>query len=76
MNTNQRDGDPADALLDEVDFKWLMAGQGHWVDTARLRSDANYAHFCVDAAMHSPCPALHRFAHAFDHPANEAWGSP
>ena len=30
-------------LLEEVDFKWLMAGQGWWIDTARLHNDPAYA---------------------------------
>jgi hypothetical protein len=30
-------------LLEEIDFKWLMAGQGWWVDTARLHNDPSYA---------------------------------
>jgi hypothetical protein len=35
-------GDPV-LLLEEVDFKWLMAGQGWWIDTTRLHSDRSYA---------------------------------
>jgi hypothetical protein len=30
-------------LLEEIDFKWLMAGQGWWVDTQRLHNDRSYA---------------------------------
>lgn len=30
-------------MLEEVDFKWLMAGQGWWVDTERLHKDPTYA---------------------------------
>ena len=36
--------DPQDDMLNEVGFKWLMAGQGYWVDTTRLRCDSDYAH--------------------------------
>ena len=62
--------DLQDDMLIEVDFKWLMAGQGYWVDTTRLRTDSNYAHTCVEQALHSHCSELQRFAHAFDMPAN------
>lgn len=56
-------GDPQDDMLTEVDFKWLMAGQGCWVDPARLKSDANYAQSCIAMAMRLPCEALHACAH-------------
>jgi len=62
--------DPLDDMLIEVDFKWLMAGQGYWVDTTRLRCDSDYAHQCVEQALHCRCAELQRFAHAFDRPAN------
>lgn len=57
--------DAADAtdLLIEVDFKWLMAGQGNWVDPVRLRADPLYAEHCLQTAIHSPCDALRRCAH-------------
>jgi hypothetical protein len=64
------DFDLQDDMLIEVDFKWLMAGQGYWVDTTRLRTDSDYAHTCVEQALHSHCSELQRFAHAFDMPAN------
>jgi hypothetical protein len=32
-----------DSLLAEVDFKWLMAGQGWWIDQSRFRCDPLYA---------------------------------
>jgi len=38
-------------LLDEVDFKWLMAGQGWWVDTWRLHTDPTYAGGLMDLAL-------------------------
>lgn len=42
-----------DALLAEVDFKWLMAGQGWWVDTARFHGDPDYAaQFLRSASRH------------------------
>ena len=45
-------------LLLEVDFKWLMAGQGCWIDPERLRADPLYARNCLRTASHSPCAAL------------------
>ncbi len=44
-------------LLTEVDFKWLMAGEGHWIDTERLHRDSHYA-----AAMLRVAFASHSFA--------------
>ncbi|MDO8458588.1 MAG: hypothetical protein Q7T07_16915 [Burkholderiaceae bacterium] len=51
-------GLPAVDLLLEVDFKWLMAGQGCWVDPTRLRADPLYAASCLRTALRSPCEAL------------------
>jgi hypothetical protein len=45
-------------LLAEVDFKWLMAGQGRWVDPDRLLHDPAYAKKCLQEGMDSPCAAL------------------
>lgn len=51
-------GLPSIDLLLEVDFKWLMAGQGCWIDPDRLRADPQYAGSCLRAAINSPCEAL------------------
>ena len=32
-----------DTFLDLVDFKWLMAGVGWWVELSRLQRDTAYA---------------------------------
>lgn len=45
-------------LLELVDFKWLMAGQGVWVDLTRWRQDANYADTCIASGLCSHCDAL------------------
>ena len=50
------------ALLAEVDFKWLMAGQGWWVDTARFHRDPVYAEQFLGSALASPCAALRECA--------------
>ena len=59
-------------LLIEVDFKWLMAGQGNWIDPMRLHDDPLYAKHCLQAALNSPCDALRRCAHHLQ----EALGTP
>ena len=46
------------ALLAEVDFKWLMAGQGWWVDTTRFHVDPLYAAMFLRSALASHCAAL------------------
>lgn len=51
-------GAPPGGLLLEVDFKWLMAGQGRDVDPERLMQDPHYASSCLDFALHSPCAPL------------------
>lgn len=50
--------DRGDSMLAEVDFKWLMAGQGCWVDTARLHRDSVYARACFAQAQVLHCEPL------------------
>lgn len=45
-------------LLTEVDFKWLMAGQGWWVDSERIKNDPIYARACIQSALLSDCDPL------------------
>jgi hypothetical protein len=40
-------------LIDLVDFKWLMATEGHRVDLDRLQSDRAYARGCIALAAGS-----------------------
>lgn len=47
-------GDARVSLLAEVDFKWLMAGQGWWIDMTRFHSDLAYAAAFIRFAMASP----------------------
>jgi hypothetical protein len=42
------DFDACALLLARVDFKWLMAGQGWWIDPHRFQNDLPYA----DAVLH------------------------
>ena len=41
-------------LVDVIDLKWLMAGQGHRVHVERLMADAGYARQCLALAAGSP----------------------
>ena len=43
----------APELLDLVDFKWLMAGEGHRIDLDRLRGDSPYIRGCLALAAAS-----------------------
>lgn len=45
-----------------VDFKWLMAGLGWWIDVNRLQRDAAYASECYSRAANSSCEPLRRAA--------------
>ena len=45
-------------LLAEVEFKWLMAGHGWWIDVARFERDPTYANELLQVAMASPSQAL------------------
>ena len=49
-------------LVDYVDFKWLMANEGHRVDVPRLQCDPAYAQQCLALALSSPSTMLHRLA--------------
>lgn len=51
-------GESDATMLTAVDFKWLMAGQGCWVDTARLHQDSSYAHACFQQAQILRCAPL------------------
>ena len=45
-----------------VDFKWLMAGLGWWIDLGRWRSDPGYARECVARGCSSNQLPLQRCA--------------
>lgn len=48
--------------LQLVDFKWMMAGQGWWVDLTRLQRDRGYAVDLIRSALSSDCHPLRRCA--------------
>ncbi len=45
-------------LLDEVNFKWLLAGLGLWIDMARFQTDRSYANHYLALAEASDSRAL------------------
>ena len=45
-------------LVDIIDFKWLMAHEGHHVHVERIQSDREYAHDCLNKASVSSVQAL------------------
>jgi hypothetical protein len=45
-------------LVDIIDFKWLMVGDGHHVHVERLQKDAGYAARCLAVAAASPNQAV------------------
>lgn len=55
-------GDERDSLLTEIDFKWLMAGQGWWIDTTRFHCDPAYAARFLRLALESQSVALRECA--------------
>jgi hypothetical protein len=49
-------------LVDIVDLKWMLAGEGLHVHVERLQSDPGYAHECLLAAERSRNPTLRGIA--------------
>ena len=49
-------------VLAEVDFKWLMAGEGWWIDSTRFHSDATYAARFLTSALYSSSNVLRECA--------------
>ena len=47
-------------LLQYVDFKWLMVGEGHLVDLDRLKHDRAYHRGCLALAAGSRSATLRR----------------
>ena len=45
-------------LVEIIDFKWLMAGDGHRVHVERLQLDRDYAGLCLAQGAVSHIPAL------------------
>jgi hypothetical protein len=49
-----------DTFIDLVDFKWLMAGVGWWIDLSRLQRDMAYAGECVQLGLSSDSNLVRR----------------
>jgi hypothetical protein len=49
--TNTTGPEGTNFFLNLVDFKWLMAGVGWWVDLSRLQSDRAYIDECLQRAL-------------------------
>ncbi len=49
-------------ILEEVNFKWLMAGMKYWVDMPRFRSDPSYAARYLKLAEESSSAGLRKCA--------------
>lgn len=64
MNASWPSERHAVALVDLIDFKWLMAHEGRHVNVERLQSDAAYARECLAQADASPTAALQHVAAA------------
>ncbi len=58
MNTQTQFADGSNAFVNLVDFKWLMAGIGWWVDLSRLRRDRDYIDMCLERALKSDSALL------------------
>lgn len=52
----------AQLLVEIVELKWLLAGQGVHVHVERLQTDREYARHTLDAAATSPHPGLRKAA--------------
>ncbi len=50
------------SLVEIIDFKWLMAGDGRRVHVERLQADPAYACDCLQQGANSQIPALRECA--------------
>lgn len=50
------------SLVEIIDFKWLMAGEGHRVHVEHLQNDRDYACACLALASTSRVKALRDIA--------------
>jgi hypothetical protein len=57
-----REGHGFPGLIDLVDFKWLMAAEGHPVHLERLQADRGYAQQCLQCALATGSQTLQRCA--------------
>ena len=50
--------DPSQSLVEIIELKWLLAGEGIHLHVERLQNDPDYARRALDAAADSASPAL------------------
>lgn len=62
MNTALARPARALSLVEIIDFKWLMAGDGRRVHVERLQTDPTYACDCLQQGANSQIPALRECA--------------
>lgn len=55
--------DERDLLIEDVNFKWLMAGLGCWVDMSQFHRDSSYAARFLKLAEESESMELRNCAH-------------
>lgn len=65
--------DERSQMLEEVNFKWLMAGMGWWVDMSRFRSDPVYASHYLNLARASESMELRKCAAQLHHQMGIDW---
>ena len=53
---------PAPELIEFIDFKWLMAAEGHRIDLGRLQSEIAYTRGCLALAAGSTSATLRQAA--------------
>ena len=56
--THTQAAEGTNTFLNLVDFKWLMAGAGWWVNLSRLQRDRAYADECLQRALKSDSELL------------------
>jgi hypothetical protein len=61
-NASVPEADERLLLLEEVNFKWLLAGMGLWIDMVRFHNDPVYAARFLALAEASDSPALRQCA--------------
>ena len=53
---------PTPELIEFIDFKWLMAAEGHRIDLGRLQSEIAYTRGCLALAAGSTSATLRQAA--------------
>lgn len=62
MNTTTAVDPDSRALVEIIELKWLLAGEGVHLHVERLQSDREYARLALDRASASKNPSLREMA--------------